>query len=81
MDITIRISDEAAAALAERASSAGASLADYAADIVERTATAPRRTLREISGPLGEDFRRSGMSEGELGELLEDVKHEARDHG
>ena len=42
VNVTIEISDEAAASLTERAAGTGASLAEYAAGIVERTAEVPR---------------------------------------
>jgi hypothetical protein len=77
MELTIRISDETAATLSERAKEAGEGLAEYAAGIVKRTADAAK-TLREISGPVAEQFEESGMTEDELGDFLEDVKHKMR---
>jgi hypothetical protein len=35
-------------------------------------------TLREISGPIAEAFQNSGMTEDELGELLEEAEHDMR---
>ena len=77
VNLTIEISDEAAAALSGRAAAAGASLAEYAAGIVERTAEGTR-PLRQISGPAADDFRASGMTDVELGDFLEDAKHRSR---
>ena len=76
-DLTIRISDSAAAVLRERAAQTGESLAEYAAGIVERTAEA-FRPLRDVSGAAADDFRDSGMTDDELGDFLEDVKHKIR---
>lgn len=77
VNVTIEISDAAAAALTGRAADAGESLAEYAAGIVERTADGPR-PLSQISGPAADDFRQSGMTDDELGDLLEDAKHRSR---
>lgn len=38
----------------------------------------PPLSLKEIGGPIAEDFARSGMTEDELGDLLEEAKHEMR---
>jgi hypothetical protein len=46
----------------------------YAAALIEQSAKPPL-TLAEISGPIAEDFARSGMTEDELGDLLEEAKH------
>ena len=76
-DLTIRISESAAAVLRERAARAGETLAEYAAGIVERTAEPPR-PLRQVSGAVADDFRHSGMTDDELGDFLESVKHKVR---
>jgi hypothetical protein len=49
----------------------------YAAKLLERDAK--RTILEEISGDLAERFKQTGMTEEELGELLEKEKHEARE--
>ena len=36
-------------------------------------------SLREISGPLSDEFKASGMTDDELGELLEAAKHRMRE--
>ena len=77
MELTIRISDKTAATLSERAQEAGEDLAEYAAGMLERT-TDTIKTVHELSGPLAEQFRQSGMTEDELGDFLEDVKHKIR---
>lgn len=48
----------------------------YSQSILESEARRP--TLSEISGPIAEAFKASGMTEDELGELLETAKHEMR---
>jgi hypothetical protein len=50
----------------------------YAARLLERAVSA-RAILEEISGDAAIDFKKSGMTEEELGEMLERVKHEARE--
>jgi hypothetical protein len=75
--LKIRISDETAAELSERARSVGEDLAEYVAGMLER-ATASTKILREISGPVAKQFEKSGMTDDELGEFLEEVKHKLR---
>ncbi len=77
-DLTIRISESAAAVLRERAAQTGESLAEYAAGIVERTAEGSPLELRDVSGPVADDFGASGMTDDELGDFLEEVKHKVR---
>jgi hypothetical protein len=48
----------------------------YAERILETEALRP--TLREISGPIAEAFEASGMTEDELGDLLDEAKHQMR---
>ena len=45
-------------------------------ETLERAATRP--SLDEVLAPLRDEFDRSGMSEEELTDFLEDAKHEAR---
>jgi len=45
--------------------------------MIEREARRP--TVRELSGDSAEKFRQTGMTEEEMGELLEQEKHEARE--
>lgn len=77
MELTIQISEEAAAILSERAQRAGEGVAQYAAGMVERLTEGPR-SLQSISGPLAEQFQDSGMSDDELGDLLENATHAVR---
>ena len=56
---------------------AGVDIETYAARQLELMAT-PVRSLKEISGPIAEEFARSGMTEQELSDFLETQKHEAR---
>lgn len=77
MVLKLSISDEAEAKLKARAAAAGVDVETYAARQLELMA-APVRSLREISGPIAEEFARSGMSEQELSDFLEAEKHAAR---
>ena len=76
MTLTLQIPPEAEARLIEKARSAGMDVPKYAERILETEARRP--TLSEISGPIAEAFAASGMSEAELGDLLEKAKHEMR---
>jgi hypothetical protein len=75
--VSIPISGEVEARLRARAAAAGQDVVTYAAKVLERLSQPPR-TLGEISGPLAEEFRASGMTDDGLGDLLEEVKHEMR---
>ncbi len=77
MTLTVPISREAEAKLTAKAAAAGVDVSTYVATIVEQTAKAPL-SLKEISGPVADDFARSGMTEDELGDLLEEAKHDMR---
>lgn len=75
--ISIPLSQEVEARLRARAAAAGQDIATYAAKVLERLSQPPI-SLREVSGALGEEFRRSGMTDEQLGELLEETKQGAR---
>jgi hypothetical protein len=77
MVLSLSISAEAEARLKAKAAAAGVDIETYAARHLELIA-APPRSLKEISGPISEDFARSGMSEEELSEFLEAEKHAMR---
>jgi hypothetical protein len=75
--ITLHISPGAWERLARRAAQTGQDVSECVSTIVEHS-VAPMRSLEEISGPLHEQFLRSGMTEDELGGFLEEVKHQRR---
>lgn len=77
MTIHVNISPDAEARLRERAAAVGQDLESYAAGVLERSAMPPL-SIEEISGPVGEAFGKSGMSEDELTTILEQAKHEVR---
>ena len=77
MTIQIPISAETEAKLRDKAAAVGEDMAAYAAGVLERSAKQPV-SLEEISGPIAEEFRQSGMTEDELTDLLETAKHDMR---
>ena len=77
MVLNLSISPEAEAKLRAKAAAAGVDLATYAARQLELLA-APSRSLQQISGPIGEAFSQSGMSESDLSDFLEAEKHAMR---
>ena len=77
MVLSLSISPETEARLKAKAAAAGVDVETYAVRHLELMA-APHKSLREISGPIGEAFARSGMSEDELSEFLEAEKHAMR---
>ena len=76
MVLSFSISPESEARLKARAAEAGVDIETFAARALERIAAKP--TLDETLAPLRSQFETSGMSEDELTELLEQVKHEDR---
>ena len=77
MVLSISISPRAEAELKAKAAAAGVDMEVYAARQLERMA-APSRSLLDISGPAYQEFLASGMTDDELGDFLEDVKHKMR---
>jgi hypothetical protein len=77
MVLSISISAEAEARLKAKANAAGVDVATYAARQLELLASPPK-SLKAISGPVGEAFARNGMTEDDLSDFLEAEKHAAR---
>lgn len=77
MVLSLSLSREAEAKLKEKAAAAAVDVETYATRHLERMAARPK-TLREISGPIAEEFARSGMSEDDLSDFLEIEKHAMR---
>lgn len=75
--LQIPISSEAKARLAERAAATGQDLPSYVATLVKHFAEPPT-PLEELSGPIYQRFLESGMTDDELGEMLERAKHDVR---
>jgi hypothetical protein len=75
--VTLRLSKEAGAKLAERAAAEGVTLADYLARLIESLVETPR-TLAEVSGPVYQRFLESGTTDEQLSDELEHAKHEQR---
>jgi hypothetical protein len=77
MVLSLSISDDAEAKLKAKAAAAGVDVATYAARHLELMAGSAR-PLKDISGPIAEQFARSGMTEDELSDFLEAEKHAMR---
>jgi hypothetical protein len=77
MTIPITISKAAEERFGLKAAAAGQDIATYLGRLIENLAVPPL-SLHEISGPLGEEFKRSGMSEDDLSDLLDGEKDAAR---
>jgi hypothetical protein len=77
MTLSISISEEAEARLKLRAAACGQDIESYVANLVTHFADAPV-PLEQLSGPIYQNFLSSGMTDDELGDLLERAKHEAR---
>ena len=77
MLLSLSISDQAEARLRAKSAAAGVDVETYAARHLECMAALPK-SLKEISGPIGEAFAQSGMSEDALSDFLEAEKHAMR---
>jgi hypothetical protein len=75
--LTLHLSPDAGARLADRAAAAGQDVPQYVTALVESMVESPR-TLAEISGPVQERFVASGTSDEELSAELERAKDEMR---
>lgn len=75
--VTLRLSKDAEAKLADRAAASGLPLPAYLSTLVESMVEAPR-TLAEISGPVYQRFLDSGTTDEQLSEELEQAKHQMR---
>ncbi len=77
MSLTITLSPEAVRWATDRAALLGEDVSTYVARLVEQVAgTSP--SLDEVLAPVRQAFAESGMTDDELGDLLEDAKHAAR---
>lgn len=76
MTLSVPLSDEVEAKLREKAVDAGMDVHTFIARTLERIAMRP--SLDEVLRPIRDEFHRDGMSDDELAQFLEDVKHEAR---
>jgi hypothetical protein len=77
MTLTVTLSPEKERRLRERAAAAGQDLTAYVSGWIERFADAPI-PLEQLSGPVYQEFLQSGMTDDQLGDLLEKTKHEMR---
>lgn len=75
--LEIPLTPEARARLEQRAAASGQDLSSYVAKLVNHFAEPPT-PLEELSGPIYQRFLDSGMTDDELGDLLEQAKHEMR---
>jgi hypothetical protein len=68
MSLTIEINPQTEARLRRQAEAAGRDLGTYVAALIEEAAS--RRSLEEVLAPLRQEFAASGMSDGELVDLI-----------
>lgn len=77
MTLTISLPPESAAQLQRRAEASGVDVSTYVSKLLQHF-TEPPAPLEELSGPIHDRFRASGMTEDQLAEELERAKHEMR---
>lgn len=82
MTLSVPLSPAAETALQQRAAAAGKDPAIVASELLTQILThrggLTQERLREISGSTHDQFRASGMTDDQLGEELEEIKHRAR---
>lgn len=76
MTLEVSLTPEAESRLKARAVEAGMQPAELAGAIIERAVRRP--TLEEIGSPAFQESLNSGMTDDELGEVLEQSKHAMR---
>ena len=78
MTITITLSPETEERLRAQAEITGKDVGTLVLEAVETRLSLSELRFRDILGPVHEDFRRSGMTEGELNSLLQEALSEVR---
>jgi len=82
MTLSIPLTPKAEAALRQRAAAVGKDPVNVAAELLTRVLTRSagltQDRLEEICGKTSQQFRSSGMTEDQLGQELEDIKHTDR---
>ena len=76
MTLVLNLPEEDERRLSQKAHAAGIDLQTYVECIVRAAASRP--PIDEILRPVRDAFRASGMTDDELGELLEKAKHDMR---
>lgn len=74
--ITLRLSDEARAKLAEQAAKRGQDISVVASDLIEQAVTRP--TVDEVLAPYRRQVAESGMSDDELDDFHRDLLAKVR---
>ena len=77
MVVSFPISDEALAILTARATAAGVDTPTYIPTLLEQSVHTPL-SIHDLSGPTVSDFATSNLTDDQLGDLLEERKHEMR---
>jgi hypothetical protein len=76
MTFTLKLAESEEQRLAQQAQAAGIDVQTYVERIVRAAASRP--PLDEMLRPVHEAFAASGMTDDDLGDLLEQAKHEMR---
>ena len=77
MTLSITLPPDKEKRLRDRAAAAGEDVGTFVTKLLDQFAGQPT-PLEELSGPIYQAFLESGMTDDELGELLEKAKHEMR---
>lgn len=76
MSATITLPTELESLLAKKAAARGIDVEEFAVDVLDRAARRP--TVSEVFADVRADFVASGMTEEELGQLIEQALSEVR---
>jgi cytochrome P450 len=76
IELKVHLPPDASEKLRQRAAASGKGIADYASELIEDAVTKPG--IDEVLAPVRAQFARSGMTEDELSDFLEEAKHRRR---
>ena len=77
MTLSVTLTEEQERRLRERAEASGQDLSTYVATLIGRIA-GPHAKLEELSGQAYQAFLESGLTDDQLGDMVEKAKHEMR---
>jgi hypothetical protein len=78
MTLTINLPPATVERLQAQAAASGKDVDTFVREAVEAKLAIPGSPLRETLAPIHEDFRKSGMSEQQLDDLIDEAVSEAR---
>ena len=78
MTLTVNLPPTTIERMAAQAAASGTDVDTFVREAVESKLAFAGRSFREIMAPVHDDFRKSGMTDGQLDELVDEAVTEAR---